>query len=129
VGIAAAPDFTHWGFSEPDKEVLVASGELRRPHLYGAEAELTTLAFWRSGEQLKLLHRAIAYDGPVRLLHGDADEEVPTDIAFKIKDSLRSNDVQVTVVKGGTHRLSESSQLDLLRRTVLHLAFGDTDAT
>ena len=53
VGIAAAPDFTDWGYSAEDKETLARDGELRRPNPYGGEAELTTLGFWQSGEDRK----------------------------------------------------------------------------
>lgn len=121
IGIAAAPDFTDWGYSDEDKAALQAQGELRRPNPYGGEAGLTTLAFWQSGEQSRLLGRTINYSGPVRLLHGDRDAEVPLEIAFRIKDRLASDDVQVTVVKGGTHRLSAPNELALLRSTVLTL--------
>lgn len=129
VGIAAAPDFTTWGYSDGDRARLAAEGELRRPNPYGGEAELTTRAFWQSGEQLKLLDRAIAFEGPVRLLHGDADAEVRLDIAYRTKDRLASADVQVTVVKGGTHRLSAPHELKLLERTVLGLLEDPAHAT
>lgn len=122
VGIAAAPDFTDWGYTAEDKRRLAENGELRRDNPYGGEAELTTLALWRSGERLRLLDRAIAFDGPVRLLHGDRDAEVPAHIAFRLKDALRSADVQLTLVKGGTHRLSAPHELALLGHTVLDLA-------
>jgi pimeloyl-ACP methyl ester carboxylesterase len=129
VGIAAAPDFTSWGYSEEEKALLASSGELRRPNPYGGEAELTTRAFWQSGERLLLLDRAIRVEGPVRLLHGDADEEVPLEIAFRLKDSLCSEDVQLLVVKGGGHRLSRPSDLALLRKEVLALLQDKADAT
>lgn len=124
VGIAAAPDFTDWGYSDADKRTLADAGELRRDNPYGGEAELTTLALWQAGERLKLLERGIRFAGPVRLLHGDRDAEVPLDIAFRLKGALASDDVQLTVVKGGTHRLSAPHELALLERTVLALAAG-----
>jgi pimeloyl-ACP methyl ester carboxylesterase len=129
VGIAAAPDFTDWGYTDAEKQELHASGTLRRPNPYGGEAGLTTLAFWRSGERMRLLDRTIAYMGPVRLLHGDADAEVPLDIAFRLKDQLASTDVQVTVVKAGTHRLSAPHKLHLLEQAVLALLQRPQNAT
>jgi pimeloyl-ACP methyl ester carboxylesterase len=129
VGIAAAPDFTEWGYSDLDKAKLASEGELRRSNPYGGEAELTTLRFWESGERLRLLDRTIAYTGPVRLLHGDRDEEVPLDIAHRFKDRLASTDVQLTVVKGGTHRLSAPHELKLLEGTVLALLDEGRNAT
>lgn len=121
VGIAAAPDFTDWGYGDEDKRRLEAEGELRRDNPYGGDAELTTLSFWRSGEALKLLDRTIDFAGPVRLLHGDRDAEVPLDIAFRLKDALASEDVQLIIVKGGNHRLSGPNELALLERTVIDL--------
>jgi pimeloyl-ACP methyl ester carboxylesterase len=124
VGIAAAPDFTDWGYTDADKQALAAAGELRRDNPYGGEAELTTLALWQSGERLRLLDRRVDFGGPVRLLHGDRDAEVPLEIAVRLKDALGSGDVQLTIVKGGTHRLSAPHELALLERTILDLAAG-----
>ena len=124
VGIAAAPDFTEWGYSDDDKQALASKGELRRDNPYGGEAELTTLPLWQSGERMRLLELSVSFDGLVRLLHGDRDAEVPLEIAFRLKDALTSADVQLTIVKGGTHRLSAPHELALLERTVLDLAAG-----
>ncbi len=54
----------------------------------------------------------------MRLIHGDCDQDVPLDIAFRLKDRLRSADVQVTIIKGGGHRLSEPHEIDAILRTV-----------
>ena len=124
VGIAAAPDFTDWGYSAENKQALAEAGEWRRDNPYGGEAELTTLALWQSGERLRLLERTIAFEGPVRLLHGDRDAEVPVEIALRLKEALSSDDVQLTIVKGGTHRLSAPQELVLLEHTVRDLAAG-----
>lgn len=124
VGIAAAPDFTDWGYSDPDKAALAEAGELRRDNPYGGEAELTTLRLWQSGERMRLLERPVRFEGPVRLLHGDQDAEVPVEIALRLKDALISADVQLTIVKGGTHRLSAPHELALLESTVMALAAG-----
>lgn len=122
IGIAAAPDFTDWGYTDAEKQTLAAEGELRRDNPYGGDAELTTLALWQSGERMRLLDRRIAFEGPVRLLHGDRDAEVPVEIALRLKDALMSDDVQLTIVKGGTHRLSAPHELALLEQIVLTLA-------
>ena len=117
VGIAAAPDFTEWGFPDHLKERLAAGETLRRETPDGG-AQVTTSGFWMSGQSLRLLDSEIPVDCPVRLLHGDCDDVVPLDIAFRIKDRLRSGDVQVTVIKGGGHRLSEPHEIDAILRTV-----------
>lgn len=120
VGIAAAPDFTDWGFADQPKKRLGCGETLRRASPYGGE-QVTTACFWSSGQQLLLLDRAIAIDCPVRLLHGECDPDVPLDIAFRTMRALRSADVQLNVIKGGGHRLSEPHEIDAILRTVAGL--------
>ena len=122
VGIAAAPDFTDWGFDDADKQALRDVGRLEQPSPYGDPPDVTTQAFWESGEALKLLGGEIAIDCPVRLLHGLADEDVPWRISLSILDRLRSADTRATLVKGGDHRLSRPADIALLIATVAELA-------
>jgi pimeloyl-ACP methyl ester carboxylesterase len=120
VGIAAAPDFTDWGFPDHLHQRLSSGETLRRTSPYGGE-QVTTAAFWSSGQQLLLLDQQIAIDCPVRLLHGEKDEDVPLDIALRTMRALRSADVQLNVLKGGGHRLSEPHEIDAILRTVTGL--------
>jgi len=107
VGIAAAPDFTDWGFTT-EQAAELGEGPLTR-------------AFWESGQRMLLLGSEIAIDCPVRLLHGDADTEVPLEVAFRTMRALRSSDVQLNVLKGGGHRLSEPLEIEAILRTVAAL--------
>lgn len=102
VGIAAASDFTNWGFADGD--AAVANGLARD--------------FWESGQQLLLLDHPIGVDCPVRLLHGELDPDVPLEIAFRLMRALRSSDVQLNVLKGGGHRLSEPNEIRAIFGTV-----------
>jgi len=120
VGIAAAPDFTEWGFSDRLKRRLGAGETLRREIPCGGE-QITTAAFWSSGQQLLLLDDEIAIERPVRLVHGECDEDVPLDVAFRTMRKLRSADVQLLTIKGGGHRLSEPHEIDAILRTVAAL--------
>jgi pimeloyl-ACP methyl ester carboxylesterase len=117
VGIAAAPDFTDWGFSEAVRARLKEQGEL------GGDggAQVMTHRFWESGQQLLLLGGEIDVRCPVRLVHGDADTDVPVDVALRTMARLRSADVQLTIIKDGGHRLSEPHQLDAILHTVAAL--------
>ena len=112
VGIAAAPDFTAWGFSDEQKAEIQSAGRI------GAEMQLITRDFWESGQQLRLLDATIAIDCPVRLVHGELDQDVPLEIAFRLMRALHSADVQLQVIKGGGHRLSEPHEIDTVLRTV-----------
>ena len=125
VGIASAPDFTDWGYSAEEKEELRRSGKLEQTNPYAPEPHVTNLGFWESGEALRLLDSPIPVDCPVRLVHGSADAEVPLDIAFRTMDRLRSADVQLLILKGGGHRLSEPHEIDAVVRTVAGLLEND----
>ena len=118
VGIAAAPDFTDWGYSDSEKARLREASRLEQPNPYGPEPQLTTLGFWESGEALRLLDSPIPIDCPVRLVHGDADPDVPLEVAVRTMEKLRSADVQLTVIKGGDHRLSKDHEIEAILRTV-----------
>ncbi|HEX6377098.1 MAG TPA: alpha/beta hydrolase [Allosphingosinicella sp.] len=118
VGVAAAPDFTDWGFDEVRKTELRERGRLEEPSPYGDAPCVTTRAFWESGEALRLLDGEIAFDGPVRLLHGLDDADVPWRISLRLMERLRSADVRTTLVKGGDHRLSRPGDLAHLIATV-----------
>lgn len=118
VGIAAAPDFTEWGFTDAQKQVLQATGRLEEPNPYGPEPQLFTRSFWESGQRMRLLEAEIPLDIPVRLIHGEKDEDVPMDVAFRLTQRVRSGDVQILVIKGGGHRLSEPHEIDAILRTI-----------
>ncbi|PZU14560.1 MAG: alpha/beta hydrolase [Sphingobium sp.] len=118
VGIAAAPDFTQWGFTDADKALLATEGRIEEPTPYGDQPYVTTLAFWQSGQAHRLLDDVIAIDCPVRLLQGQADPDVPWEIALRTAVQLRSSDVQTLLVKDGDHRLSRDCDIALLIRTV-----------
>ena len=105
VGIAAAPDFTDWGFADAE----------------AAERQGIARGFWESGQQLLVLDKPIEIGCPVRLLHGERDEEVPLDIAFRTMRALRSADVQLVTLKGGGHRLSAPHEIEAILSTVAAL--------
>lgn len=122
VGIAAAPDFTQWGYDDGERQTLERGETLLRANPYGPEPTPTHAAFWADGQAHRQLEGQIALDCPVRLLHGTADAEVPPAISLQLAERLRSSDVQVTLVEQGDHRLSRPGDIDLLLRTVESIA-------
>lgn len=118
VGIAPAPDFTDWGFTPDEKMALLREGRIERPNPYGPEPTRYTRAFWSSGEANRLMFGQIAIDGPVRLLQGQADPDVPWNRTVELARLIRSADVQTWLVKDGDHRLSRDTDLALLIRAV-----------
>jgi len=116
-GIAAAPDFTDWGYDAAQKDKLRAGETVFEANPYGPEPTPTHPAFWADGEANRLLSTNIALECPVRLLHGQDDADVPPQISLDLAAALRSPDVQVILVKGGDHRLSRTGDIALLLRT------------
>jgi pimeloyl-ACP methyl ester carboxylesterase len=121
VGIAAAPDFTDWGFDAAARATLRHDGRLVEPSAYDDMQMVTTRAFFDSGQAALLLDAPIAIDAPVRLLQGQADPDVPFAIALRLADALRSADVQTILVKDGDHRLSRPQDVALLIATIARL--------
>ena len=87
------------------------------PNPYGPEQTPTHAKFWADGQANLLLDAPIPLTCPVRLLHGQDDTDVPPDIAHRLMAALRSDDVQITLVKAGDHRLSRPSDIALLLHT------------
>lgn len=122
VGIAAAPGFTDWGFTDEEKAMLRRDGRIVEPSDYGDDPYVTTLAFWESGQANLLLGGPIAIDCPVRLLQGQQDPDVPWRTALAIAERVGSADVQTLLVKDGDHRLSRPQDIALLIATVAALS-------
>ncbi|WP_353227757.1 alpha/beta hydrolase [Novosphingobium sp.] len=114
VGIAAAPDFTDWGRDPAAQAALAAGQVVYDDNPYGPEPTPMYPAFWADGQAQRRLHAPIDYTGPVRLLHGQRDADVPWDIALRLAAALRSDDVQVHLIKQGDHRLSRDGDIALL---------------
>lgn len=121
VGIAAAPDFTQWGYDEAQKARLAAGEPVFEENPYGPEPTPTHPGFWQDGEANRLLDAGIALGCPVRLIHGQCDADVPWEISLRLAKALRSDDVQVSLIKDGDHRLSREGDIALLLRVLASL--------
>lgn len=121
VGIASAPDFTEWGRSEPDKQRLAKGETVYDENPYGPEPTPMHAGFFNDGQAQLQLGSEIAIDCPVRLLHGQRDEDVPWQISMQLAETLRSDDVQITLVKDGDHRLSREQDVALLQSQISSL--------
>lgn len=122
-GIAAAPDFTEalWsdGLSATQLQSLDDSGVCEIENCYDdGEPYRISRRLLEEGREHLLLQRDIAVQVPVRLLHGQQDEDVPWQHALTIAQRLASVDVEVHLVKSGEHRLSSPADLELLIRTL-----------
>lgn len=121
VGIASAPNFSDWGYSEAQKVALGDGRTVHEDNPYGPEPTPTHAKFWSDAERNRLLDDEIAIDCPVHLLHGQRDQDVPWEISMWLADALRSDAVKVTLIKDGDHRLSREQDIALLLRTIANL--------
>ena len=121
VGLAAAPDFTQWGYDDAQKAQLAAGETVFEDNPYGPAPTPTHPMFWADGQQLRLLDSAIALDCPVRLIHGQRDPDVPWRNTLRLAERLRSADVQVQLIKDGDHRLSRPQDISLMLSTIAAL--------
>jgi len=122
VGIAAAPDFTEdliWEALDPAaREALARDGAITLASPYDPAGLRIGRALIEEGRTRLRLRGTIPISAPVRLLHGQRDNEVPWRTALRLADCLASEDVRVTLVKDGDHRLSREADLALLAETL-----------
>lgn len=116
--IAPAPDFTA-KLMQPElpaeaREALERDGVYLQPSPYDDEPYPITKAMLDDGAKHTLLDQPVPFDGPVTILHGLQDSDVPFSHACLVQSQLRSPDVRMIVIKDGDHRLSRSQDLQRL---------------
>jgi len=112
--IAPAPDFTEqlmWnGFSPEVRNEIETTGVWLRPSQYGEPYPITR-ALIEEGRNHLLLGNAIEVGCPVRILQGAQDPDVPWQHAFALTHRLPSDDVVLTMIQDGDHRLSRPQDI------------------
>ena len=126
IGIAAAPDFTEdlmWRqFDHAAKARIRAQGMLHLPSDYEDTPFPVTLRLIEEGRDHLLLRGSFALDCPLHLMHGMADKDVPWNTALRIAAAVEGDEVSVTLVKGGDHRLSGAADLARLAAALESMA-------
>ncbi|MFZ2100735.1 MAG: alpha/beta hydrolase [Oricola sp.] len=124
--LAPAPDFTH-ELMEPQltdqhRLDLTEKGYMEEASEYSPEPNIYTRALFEDGEKNRVMTAPLDTFCPVHILQGMADPDVPWTHAQKLMEFLPKDDVTLTLVKDGDHRLSRPQDLDLLKRTVSAMA-------
>jgi len=119
--IAPAPDFTEelmWkGFPPEAKRAIETAGVWLRPSEYGDPYPITRNLI-EEGRNHLLLGGSIATGCPVRILQGAQDPDVPWRHAFALTERLPSDDVVLTMIQDGDHRLSRPQDIARILATV-----------
>ena len=125
VGIASAVDFLSRRYeSLPDKikKEVESTGNWIIPSQYSEEPYVLDLRVIEEARQHILQEKELyPIHCPVRLIHGMKDSDVPYHVSLDLVNQLESDDVQVTLIKDGGHRLSDVHNLQFLTRTLGHL--------
>jgi pimeloyl-ACP methyl ester carboxylesterase len=114
--IAPAPDFTEelmWkGFSGQIRREIEEKGVWMRPSEYGDGSPYPiTRALIEEGRNHLLLGGSIEVGCPVRILQGAKDPDVPWQHAFALVHRLPADDVVLTMIQDGDHRLSRPQDI------------------
>jgi pimeloyl-ACP methyl ester carboxylesterase len=120
--IAPAVDFTEalmWQrFPEEIKREIETTGVWKRPSQYSDQPYLITKGLIEDGRRHLLLGGLIETGCPVRILQGVQDPDVPWDHAVELVSRLAQDDVVLTLVKDGDHRLSRPEDIERLLAAV-----------
>jgi len=123
--IAPAPDFTEelmWkGFSPEIRRQIETEGVWLRPSPYGDPYPITR-ALIEEGRNHLLLGSAIEVGCPVRILQGAQDPDVPWQHAFALAHRLPVDDVVLTVIQDGDHRLSRPQDIARMLAAVAEIS-------
>jgi pimeloyl-ACP methyl ester carboxylesterase len=126
--IAPAVDFTEelmWKrFPAEVKRQIETGGVWERPSPYSAEPYLITAGLIEEGRRHLLLGGLIETGCPVRILQGVADPDVPWGHAVELVSRLAQDDVVLSLIKDGDHRLSRPEDIERLTGAVSEFCDG-----
>ncbi len=122
VGIAAAPDFTEDSIltrmTRAQRETLHRDGRIEEPSRYSDLPYLITRKLIEDGRRHLVMRSPLRATGPVRLLQGMADPDVPWETAARLATHIEGDDVRMILLRGADHRLSGEKELALLAETI-----------
>jgi len=125
--IAPAPDFTsdliEPNLSDAERASLSERGYFEEPSDYSPEPNIFTRALIEDGRANRVLTGIIETGCPVHILQGMQDADVPFAHSLKLVEHLPADDVVLTLVRDGDHRLSRPQDLERM------LAAAETLAT
>lgn len=124
--IAPAPDFTFEliepNLTDAEKASLEEKGYFEEHSEYSDEPNIFTRALIEDGRENRVLKGIIATGCPVHILQGMNDPDVPYKHALKLLDHLPADDVVLSLIRDGDHRLSRPQDIERMLAAVKSLA-------
>lgn len=120
--IAPAPDFTvelmEPALTAAQKRDLETMGYFEEHSDYSPEPNVYTRALIEDGRSNRVMTGVIETHCPVIILQGMKDPDVPYSHAQKLVEHLPADDVTLTLVRDGDHRLSREEDIALILKAV-----------
>lgn len=120
--LAPAPDFTaelvEPSLNDQQKRDLAEKGFFEEPSDYANEPYIYTRALIEDGRANLVMTGPIDTHCPVHVLQGLADPDVPASHALKLTALMPADDVTLSLIPDGDHRLSRPQDLEMLVRAV-----------
>jgi pimeloyl-ACP methyl ester carboxylesterase len=126
LAIAPAPDFTRYMLRERLSAAQVAQlaedGYCQIDNQYDdGQPYRIRRRLLEEAEQHEMLDTVIGIDCPVRIIHGQRDQDIPWQRSLQLVEALRSDDVELQLVKQGDHRLSTAVDIQRMLATLEQL--------
>jgi pimeloyl-ACP methyl ester carboxylesterase len=120
--LAPAPDFTveliEPVLTDAQRRDLEEKGFFAEPSDYSDEPYIYTRALIEDGRANRVMTGPIDTHCPVHIMQGLADPDVPSGHALKLAAMLPADDVTLSLIPDGDHRLSRPEDLEMLERVV-----------
>ncbi|HWU26397.1 MAG TPA: alpha/beta fold hydrolase [Rhizomicrobium sp.] len=108
--------------SDEAREAIESTGRWQRPSAYGDGPYPITKRLLEDGQRWSLLDGPIVFEGPVRILQGLQDPDIPWQHAIAVAQALTAKDVQIVLIKNGDHRLSRNPDLEAIAERVAEVS-------
>ncbi|TDK35430.1 alpha/beta hydrolase [Rhizobium deserti] len=127
--IAPAPDFTaeliEPSLTNVQRQSLSERGYFEEHSAYSPEPNIYTRDLIEDGRKNLVMTGIIETGCPVHILQGMKDPDVPYSHALKLLEFLPADDVVLTLIRDGDHRLSRPQDIEKMRATVRSLLIND----
>lgn len=116
--LAPAPDFTvellEPQLTDAQRDDLAQKGFFEEASQYAPEPNVYTRALFDDGRENRVLTGTVDTHCPVHILQGMQDPDVPHALALKLIEHLPADDVTLSLIRDGDHRLSRPQDIAMM---------------